>query len=208
MLLKEYLYFSKKMVIDDTLFLHFTDEEAKLLEEFSFEILDKKHYETVWAFILDAVAEKYYITQPFNFLTNLTLENLVLNKKNINDLSHLFLDNYWLLRIYDVCPKQGTKGLITVYQRAMDATGENLLNFLLKKYANEFVMGYAIIYNSLNLSEERRQRINKINDAIPSQSRYKGFLKDYMNFFNGNIKEEIMRKTLNEWISLRASCFS
>ena len=77
MLLKEYLYFSKKMVIDDTLFLHFTDEEAKLLEEFSFEILDKKHYETVWAFILDAVAEKYYITQPFNFLTNLTLENLV-----------------------------------------------------------------------------------------------------------------------------------
>lgn len=208
MLLKEYLYLSKKMAIDDTLFLHFTTEEAKLLEEFSFEILDKKHYETVWTFILDTVAEKYYITQPFYFLTNLTLENLISNKKNINDLSHLFLDNYWLLRIYDVCPRQGVEGLITVYKRAMNATGENLLNFLLKKYSDEFVMGYIIIHNSWNLSEGRRRRINKIEAAIPNESRYKSFLKDYIDSLNGNITEEFMKKNLNKLISLRVSFFS
>ena len=77
-----------------------TKKESKLLEEFCTTNINKQKYEEAWSIILDAIAEHFYPHDMTSFFTEKTLNYLIDNNVNLNDLAHLQLDNKWLKKIY------------------------------------------------------------------------------------------------------------
>lgn len=87
-------FFDVDIVIENT------KKESQLLEEFCTTSINKRKYEEAWSIILDAIAEHFYPHDMTSFFTEKTLNYLIDNGVNLNDLAHLQLDNEWLTKIY------------------------------------------------------------------------------------------------------------
>ena len=78
-----------------------TEMETKILEEFCSVKINKEKYNEAWSIIFDAIAEYFYPKDMTTFFSYYTLDFLINNEINLNDLAHLQLSDEWLQKIYD-----------------------------------------------------------------------------------------------------------
>lgn len=168
-----------------------TAEEARLLETFSFRLREKAHFRTVWAFILNAIGEKYREREA-DILTDTAITNLFADKTLIHDLAHLTLPVAWLFRCYEASQGEAFEALLQIFARAVRTGDTDLLQQALS-YKDEFVQAYTIV----SFGEAYPAAIRTILAAMPDNNPYRRLLRPYTEK-TGAISENRRKKDLSK----------
>lgn len=196
MKLSEYLKISQSRQLMPDLDMNFSVEENLLLENFCDSNVSKSHKQSVFSIILDVIADN----KKEDMLSDKLLESLISQEISLSDLSHMNLQDKYLIKIFK---KNNSyyECMLTVYKRNINSnTSYNDFANIVRNNLCVYSACYNIILfsNISSLSLLQLQKIMFLCQISATPMRQYAFFRKYIEYYKERYDSCLSKIPINE----------